>query len=444
MVSRKDTLSVFFALLCVWSYIQYREKRSAWRYFLALFFFSLGMLSKFMVASLPCVLLLLDYWPLRRLRLNDTTAMAHCSTNAPERLSRLVVEKIPLACVSLLGLAMTVHALSRGRQLVTTDAVSLAARGANALLAYVDYLRAFVWPTNLAVYYPFAKDVPPWQAASAAVALVAATACVVLQARKRPYLFVGWIWFVGCMTPASGLVQGGDWPARADRFFYMPGVGLAMLASWGLFEVTGRLRSPRAARNVAAACIVLALALVSLQQVAYWRDSVTLFARATDAVPGNAFALSKYAGLLANQGSMEAAVPHFRELLRLAPDDADSHRRLGVCLSDLGKADEALAEMRTALRLAPGDAEVHNSLAMHWDKHSRFDLARQEYAIALSLEPRNANIRGNLALSMMAQGQLGAARQQVIEALRIAPNHPAARQILKLIEARIAGANATS
>ncbi len=300
-IERKDVLSLFFGLLTIGAYVRYVERPGGWRLLAVWVAYLLSLLAKPMLMTLPFVLLLLDYWPLRR----------------PVGLRRLVREKGPLFALAGVLAALTLFARYDHGALVPLTQVSAASRAGNALAAYGWYLSSTFAPTRLAVLYPHPGD--HWSPAAAlggAAALLGVTALAVWQARRRPWLVVGWVWFVGALLPVIGLAQGGK-QAYADRFTYWPHIGLFIAVVWGLGELAGRLRLPRWLAGAAAAPLVAVLAALTWVQVGYWRDTPTVWEHTVAVTADNLEAQIRLAGYYRTRGDLEAAGPHADEAARL-------------------------------------------------------------------------------------------------------------------------------
>jgi hypothetical protein len=324
---RKDVLSAFFGALTLWAYVRYADRPGTKRYLAVLAAYLLSLLAKPMLMTLPCALLLLDYWPLRRW--------------APGRgraaLGRLVREKAPLFALAAASALITLAAREQHGALVSTSEVPLSARLGNALTAYGWYLSATFWPSGLAALYPHPYE--NWSAARAlagAGCLLGLTALALWQGRRRPWLLVGWLWFVGTLLPVIGLAQGGA-QAWADRFSYWPHVGLFVAVAWGAAELAGRVRLPRPLAAAAGAVALAALAALTWVQVGYWRDSVTLWERAVAVTTDNDRAHQFLAISYQKAGRPEEAMSHLEAAARI------QHRRLRLAAGQTAGAQTSKA-----------------------------------------------------------------------------------------------------
>jgi tetratricopeptide (TPR) repeat protein len=422
VAERKDVLSGLFWMLALLAYARYAARPGLARYLPVLLAFMLGLLAKPMVVTLPCVLLLLDYWPLGRLRVPGQAAAwaPPPPAPAPAPPARLLLEKVPLLALAAVSSAVTVHAQQAA--LHTLEQLPFSARVLNALVAYVVYLGKAVWPADLAALYQLpAGGAPAGEAAAASAVLLAVTTLALGLGRRRPYMPVGWLWYLGTLVPVIGLVQVGI-QAYADRYTYLPSVGLFLAAVWGLADLAGPSRAARAVLAVTAAAALAACAAATWAQVATWRSSQTVWEQAVRVDPDNALAWGRYAAWLAEddrlddaahaarealrrnpgyaaaenvlgsallwRGRPEEAVGHFEAALRLDPNLASAHAELGAALRALGRWAEALAHLREAVRRGGDVALFHTALALALQEDGRAAEADAEYRRALALDRR--------------------------------------------------------
>jgi tetratricopeptide (TPR) repeat protein len=367
IAERKDVLSGFFWMLTLLAYARYaRRPESRGAYAAVLASFALGLLAKPMLVTLPFVLLLLDWWPLGR--------------------TPAVREKAPLFALSAASSIVTYVAQAKGGVVGTWEAVPIGDRLANACVAYVSYLAKTIWPAGLSVYYTFRK-IPPATGLLAGAILVAATIAILrLGLRGRPWLAVGWLWYLGTLVPVIGIVQIGR-QAMADRYTYLPLVGIFLAIAWTLRELVARRPSWRVAAVATMACVLLALCAVTRAQVTVWRDSRTLFEHALALDPGNYLAHNGLGVVLVREGDVTGAISHLEEALRAAPDYMHAHNNLAGALVRAGRFAEAAEHLRAALRLVPNDAMAHYNLGLVLDQLGRREEAQVQYREALRLEP---------------------------------------------------------
>jgi tetratricopeptide (TPR) repeat protein len=425
VTERKDVLSGFFFMLTLWAYGRYVAVRSlkstahspqsavrgqeapsastlhasilhpsSWRYYaLALLFFTLGVLAKTMVVTLPFVLLLLDYWPLGRLRLKP-------QASSLKTLSSLLLEKLPFFAIAAAGCLATL--LSQPGTQELTHSLTLPWRIGNALMAYADYLGRMVYPVGLAVgYAPPPAHLPAGRVSVSLLVLALISVGAWVGRRKRPYLLVGWLWYLGMLVPVIDMMQSGI-NARADRFTYLPQIGLYIMAAWGAADLCRGWRQGRTVLAGAAAAILAALLAGSYFQTKYWKDSTSLWARAAACTPTNQTAHNNLGILLAGQGKLDEALDHLERAVQLKPDYAKAYYNLGTVLAKQRKLPEAIPQFERAVQLNPGYVQAHMTLASALTAQGKFNEAVQHLQQALSL----AQAQNNPALAEAIRNQL--------------------------------------
>lgn len=434
IAERKDVLSTLFWMLGLWAYTDYVRARSWRSYALVVVCLALGLMAKPMVVTFPFALLLLDYWPLAR---------------PFDR--RLLLEKLPLFGLVAASSAVTFLAQSRGGAVSALAALPLPVRLANAATAYLGYIEKTLWPEGLTVFYPYTRELG-LRLGIALVVLVAITAFSVAQRRRR-YLLVGWLWFLGTLVPVIGLVQVGL-QSMADRYTYIPAIGLFIMIAWAVPELRIVPR-PRITLAGVSVGVVVALAIVAHAQVQFWRDSLTLWTHALDVTPGEAHVQTALGSVLAEQGRPAEAAALYTAALRTDPQFAEAHNKLGVILADqhrpadaiphyeaalrikpalpephynlgnaltaLGRFDEAMAQYREAIRLVPDDAAAHSALGSVLDDQGHVEQAIAEYREALRINPLFADAHNNLGAALARQGDANGAIAEFLEAVRINP-----------------------
>ncbi|HKA14078.1 MAG TPA: tetratricopeptide repeat protein, partial [Myxococcota bacterium] len=381
---RKDALSGACWMLSLLAYSHYAERPEPRRLIPVAASFAAGLLAKPIVVTLPFVLLLLDYWPLARLRGDAARALPDA-----RRLARAALEKWPLFAIAAAGIAITL-ATQRGVALPEFAQVRTGVRVAQALDAIPFYLAKSLWPTGLAVYYPHSFDAAPvGRAAVIAAALAAITVAALCASARRPYLAVGWLWFLGTLVPVLGLVPLGL-HVRADRYAYLPQTGLAILAAWGgadLFAALGGARARRRELGAAGLAVVAGLAIVSWHQVRHWRSTYTLFEHALAVTSDNFVAHWRLGAAYGGEGHLREAVEHLSEAVRIEPRLAQSQFELAATLDEAGDADAAFPHYRRALELDPSHAEAGARWGVALVARGRFEEARPLLERALELDP---------------------------------------------------------
>ncbi len=407
IAERKDVSSAFCFLAALLAYSSYALRGGAARYLAALALFALGLLAKPMLVTLPFVLLLLDAWPLRRLAASGATPPP---TRAARSLRGLLVEKVPFFVLAGASCAVTLAAQRAGGALSNLDAIPLGPRIANATISYVAYLGKMAWPASLSPFYPHPwllhGAVSWWKAAGAAVLLVVASIGFLRAPARRPWLAVGWLWYLGSMVPVIGFVQVGG-QAMADRYSYLPSIGICVIVVWGLAESVGTGPMARRALAGAAAVAIAASAVAAAHQTSYWSDPASLFGRAVRVTPGSWLAHCALGMAMESQGRIDAAEAEYREALRILPGFPDASYNLATVFMRQGRAAEAAAEYRRLLERAPDHVRARNNLGAILARTGRLDEAAVQFREVLRLQPDNEEARRNLdaALRMLGAGR---------------------------------------
>lgn len=387
VAERKDLLSTLFWLLSLYLYADYVEKPGRARYFLLLTTFALGLMAKPMLVTLPLVMLLLDYWPLKRL---EPTAGSAC----PERtLTYLLKEKIPLLLLVVAASIITVYAQKAALSSLSTTTIT--ARIANALTAYLAYLGKTILPLNLAVFYQFNHELSGLLVLGAAALLCAISILVVSVRRTRPYLLVGWFWYVITLVPVIGIVQVGM-QARADRYTYIPLIGIFILIVWVVAEATARWAHRQAALSILTASVIAACALTSWQQTAHWQNSTALFSHALAATDKNFIAHFRLGYEFEQQGRTEEAVIRYKAALADNPFYGPAYGKLGKISYEAGKLDDAIYYYYKELLVNPLSVYSRNNLGIVLAENGRLDEAIDQFIRALTLDPDFIPAQNNL------------------------------------------------
>src|SRR5437870_3982063 len=415
---RKDTLSTFFGLLSLIAYVRYAEAPSIRRYAWTAIMLTLGLLAKPMLVTWPFVMLLLDYWPLRRFQRSD-------ASDQWSVVRGLVVEKLPLFALVAASAVVTSLAQSHGGGVRTFTEFPIALRLSNALVSYAKYLLLAFWPNDLAVYYPYkGTDIPAWQISSAALLLIAITAFCFSQRKIRPYLIVGWLWFLGTLVPVIGLVQVGG-QTMADRYFYIPSIGLFIAIVFGLADIAERRRVAPWLSAAIANVVLVVLATLTNAQIHRWSDSFTLFKHALTVVPPNVAVEDSLGLAMHKNGQLDEAAARFERALQIKPDDYTSLLSMGVIRFYQGRVPEAMEYAQAAIRSQADGSKAHNLLGMALAKQNRNEAALDEVRRASELAPKDADIRNDLGLALARLGRIPEAIDQFHEALRLDPNNAA-------------------
>ena len=457
IAARRDVLSTVFWMLALWAYAAYVRSGNRSRYVLVVFLFAMGLMTKPMLVTLPATLLLLDFWPLNRIRLDQPSSWIV----ALREKAALFVLSAAVTVITMLGRG------GEGRPSVT-GALPLGFRLTNAVESYAAYVADTVWPSGLTIFYPYPDVFSPIEVTISAISLGAVTWLAWRNRQTQPYLLFGWLFFLITVLPASGVIQIGD-ESRADRYMYVPAIGLFVMGVWGLADF-----SPPALRRVAlppfATVAIVVYSLTARAQLQHWRDREALWSHALAVTEnnvrahnnlGNALqengrvgeALQHYrkalriqpafaeahanlGNALAAQGKPEEAVTHYTEALRLRPSFANAHNSLGSALDDLGRLDEAISHLHEALRLDPNLAAAHNNLAAVLVKQHKLEDATRQLEAAIRARPTNPDYRMNYAAVLKEEGRVEDAIAALEALLRIAPDHRLARQLLASLQPR--------
>jgi tetratricopeptide (TPR) repeat protein len=416
VTERKGLLGATGFLLALWAYQRYTENRRPSRYALVALAMAASVMAKPIAVTLPLVLLLLDLWPLHRVDSGAPTGKVWLP---------LVVEKLPLAALSLAVGAGTFLTQRQVGAVAQADVYPFAQRLANAPVAYVRYLGKLLWPVDLSAYYPLPPHILPawWVVIAAALLLFAFSVAALRFAAERPYVLVGWLWFVVMLLPAIGLVQISN-AMLSDRFMYLPAIGVFIVVAWGLPDLLARVTLPSAVLPVAGGLVLVALASDARVQLNYWQDSLALWERSLAVTPAyNVRALFAVPDALAAAGRTDEAIARFREGLGHAPTSADLHNGLGRALFGTGALIEARQEFTTAIALDPGLAEAHNNLGAVLALQGEARAAIDEYSAAVRIDPDYPLAHYNLGLALAASGQTDAGLRECLDALQRDPAH---------------------
>jgi protein O-mannosyl-transferase len=420
VAERKDVLSGVFFMLTLWAYARYaRSSRpSSGRYTLALVLFALGLMCKPTLVTLPFVLLLLDYWPLRRFTGNKPTRGGPASAK-PVRY--LLVEKIPFFVLSAASCVATL--LAQERAVITLRQLTFGDRLANAVVSYVAYLGQMIWPAGLAVVYPFPQG--GWNIIQTILALLVLLLISVVFFTwrvKYPFLLVGWLWFLGMLVPMIGIVQVGV-QARADRYTYLAQIGLYLLVTWGAMELFARWRRGREVLIAIAGLVVTGLMADSYFQTSFWRDSETLWNQTLANTSNNYIAHNNLGKAVMQKGRLDEAVVHFRKALEICVNCPEVHNNLGHVLARKGDWSDAITSYRAAMQAWPRpDAHNNNNLGISLAKVGKTDEALAQFREALRIDGNYREAHCNLAILLLQLGQRDEAIVHLREALRLKPD----------------------
>jgi lipoprotein NlpI len=449
VAERKDVLSTFFWMLTMGAYLFYVERPGLLRYLAIVLFFVLGLMSKPMLVTLPFVLLLLDFWPLHRfeqkkpaldirqevkepaseerrkgkskkkhavkgtvktLQLATKTAQP-AEVNFPwERIRPLLWEKIPLFALTVLSSIAAFIAQQKGGAVGSIEAFPLSERFSNALVSYILYIAKMIWPSNLTFLYPHPGSWPIWQVLGAVFILITATFLAIRWAKRYPFLPVGWLWYVGTLVPVIGLVQVGS-HGRADRYTYVPLIGLFMIAAWGIPELLKRWRFRKEVLVALSAVSLVGLFMVTWTQVGYWKNSITLFDHALNVTDDNGLIHNNRGAVYSRLGYYARAIEDFNRAIEIYPKDAVAHNNRGIAYGNLGNRTQAIEDFNRAIEIDAKYAAAHNNRGNAYGNLGNHTQAINDFNRAIEIDPKDAVAHNNRGI---AYGNLGN-RTQAIE-----------------------------
>jgi len=429
VAERKNVLCTFFFFGAIAAYWWYALRPNWQRYLIVAALFALGLMSKPMVITLPFVLLLLDYWPLGRMPGSKRTTQTR-----QMKISALILEKVPLLLLSAASAAITLHAQQAGGSVRSALQFPFNMRLENAVVAYATYLWKMLWPARLALLYPYpsasvssvssvvSSSLAPWQVILSVLILVGITVFV-LTLRTRRYLLMGWLWFLGTLVPVIGLVQVGD-AAMADRYAYIPLVGIFVMIAWGLSDLADAFNFGFYSRLIPAVCVLMVLAFATRRQLSYWSSSYDLWSHTLAVTGPNFVAQNNLGGALLLMGAPDAAYPHFITAAEINPRDPMSHANIGAYLQDHGQWNEALTQYQIAVRLTSDRgllASTYANMGTTYLDLGDDEKARQSYDRALQLNPNQPNAWFGLGFMAEKQGNLDGAIFHYSRSLELAP-----------------------
>ena len=439
---RKDVLSAVFFFLILAAYARYAREPSIGRYLVVTALFVGGLMSKPMLVTTPVVLLILDYWPLRRFEQVTSTpskAKSQRSSNQKRIIRRLFLEKIPWLILST-GAGVITFVLQK-RAAGSLPPLPFLWRTENAVVSYIIYVWKTLWPTRLAVFYPHPNDtLAIWQIALAIVFLFAVTCVAIVWRDKRPYLFTGWFWYLIMLVPVIGIVQVGE-QGHADRYAYLPSIGLFLIAVWGIADVTAirRVRLWQPVVTTGVILVVAALACTAFAQTSYWRNSEALWEHALAVTTDNDVAHNNLGHLSVDRGELDKAMSHFEAASKIRSGKLDPHYNLGTAFVEMnigdalarkGQPDQAMAHFEQAIKLQPDYAEVYYNRGNVLYAKGMMDEAIPDFEKALQLQPKHVDAHTGLGNALLRKGALKEAIVHYNQAITLAPKDPHSRNNL--------------
>ncbi len=431
LAERKNLLSTSFWVLTMIAYWFYTQKVSAWRYCLVAVAFCLGLLSKPMLITLPCTLILLDYWPLNRIWIKEGQTVFQAVKSRD--FMKLALEKVPLLAISFVFGLITVHSLAVTDQFVAQP-VPMGLRIENAIVSYAIYLSKLVWPTGLTIFHPFPILVPAWKAVASLALLLAITTAAVLAYRKLPYLVTGWLWFLGTFVTVIGVVQGGLWPAYAERWAYVPYIGLFVAIAWLGPDLLRGVRHKAMIMGALAFIALGSFSAISWHQIGYWKDDYTLFRHSLDLDPFNYLSHSALASHYIVKNDYDKAVSHFAESLVISPGNPYIMYEQANLLVKMGKKDDAIRTLQDALRSKPNHIDARLNLGNLLLEKGELDQAIEHYDAISLIDPGNTKAYNNLGNAYLQKSDMLKAAEYFRKALQIQPDYTDAQNGLKRLE----------
>ncbi|MBP9014071.1 MAG: tetratricopeptide repeat protein [Smithella sp.] len=414
---RKDVLSMFFGMASIYTYAFYVEKNKISRYCLCLIFFMLSLMSKPMLVTLPFVLLLLDYWPLRRWQTQDAPLINL------KPAGKLILEKIPFMVISIASSIITLWAQNKGGSIASDMGLPLTIRFSNAIFSYVAYLGKIFWPVDLAVFYPLNFFLPLWQIITSGIAILLISIAALYLIKKKPFLFVGWFWYLGTLVPVIGLVQVGK-QAMADRYTYLPSIGITILLAWIIpsllkKESTSRMLFP------AAFAILAVLSFLTWKQCGYWKNGISLFKHTAQVIKMDYRDLENMGNDFTQLGhyQQQKEIQYYNEAVRFKPDDYRNYFHRGIAYSKIGQYQKAIKDFNQAIQIKPDYVESYLYRGNIYGQHGQYKLAIQDFDKVISLKPDHMTAYNNRGLAYSALGQYETAIKDYNKAIMLDKNY---------------------
>ena len=416
---RKTLLSGFFGLLAIRTYISYIEKPAIKRYLPVFLFMALSLLAKPMMITLPCILLLLDFWPFGRMNADNRNWITA---------KRLFIEKIPLFMLSLASFIVTSTSVQKTFGAENFAEISIAVKISNAFVSYLKYIYMIFWPLNLAVFYPFPNSIPFWKPLVSGLVLLFFTIYVLKKTRDQPSLLTGWLWYIGTLIPMIGIFQVGLWPQMADRFTYVPQIGIFMIFSFGGAALLDRLKHGRKLLYVIAIIITSLLIFSTRQQVSYWKNTFTLYDHTLRVVPENKTILINMAYYFEEQGNIDQAIKYDTKIMELEHPhsickDINIHLNLGDLYDSRGEFPKAMEEYFIALRANQDKPDIYTKIGVLMIRNDRTGYAKGLFERSLDLDSNYAEAHYNIALLFMQTGKPEKAEEAFLTAMDKDPYH---------------------
>ncbi|MBW1847872.1 MAG: tetratricopeptide repeat protein [Deltaproteobacteria bacterium] len=433
IAERKDLLSTFFWMLTMLFYARYAKRPNWIRYLAFSAFFLLGLMSKPMLVTLPFVLLLLDFWPLRRFDLFKKGISEKRFNQI--KVVKAILEKVPLLIISTMFSIIALYAQKSGQGLASLEVFPFKTRIANALISYVSYLGKTFYPIRLTVFYPYEYQLQEWQIIISFLILISITIFAIHFAKRSPYLITGWLWYVGTLVPVIGIVKFGGAFSMADRYTYIPLIGIFIIIVWGAHDILVQINFRKVFISVLTCLFLLILMFTSWVQVSYWKNSITLFSHALHITNNNFLAHKNLGTAYINQGRLDLAFPHFQKAIKISPDNPTAHLNIGTSYLFYGEFKKAEKHYRKALDLNPNYPKARMNLDKALSAQKNNDLAISIVKTAIQLNKNDPIPHYNLANIYKVKGGLDKAAFHYRRALALKPDYVEAERGLEGIVA---------
>jgi Tfp pilus assembly protein PilF len=404
IAERKNLLSTLFCMLTIMAYIYYSRRPSFYKYILILFVFTLGLLSKPMLISIPFVLILLDFWPLKRINFDSLLTREQISIGISNgrraqrtQALKLIIEKIPLLILSLVIIGTSIISFQHHSDVISSNLISTKLRVANAMVSYVNYMGKLIWPRNLTIYYPYPASLPMWEVIGASVFICTVTILAGLYAKKLPYLIVGWLWYLGTLVPVSGLIQVGLWPAMAERWVYIPAIGLFMLVAWLIPDLVSEFRFKKLVLSTLAVMVICILMILTWRQTGYWKNDFILFSHALQVNERNSIAYSNLGDYYLNINRPGEAIEYYDKSIKINPYDPLVQNNFAIALLKEGRYEESIKYFKKAILSYPRDPQLYSGLGIASAHQNRNTEAIEYFSKSLDIDPGNAEVHFELA-----------------------------------------------
>ena len=398
---RKDVLSMLFGMASIYAYAFYAEGSKLSQYFLCLILFTLALMSKPMMVTLPFILMLLDYWPLKRWQ----KAISTPAESRYKLVGKLVWEKAPFFLLTIVSSSLTFWVQTKEGAVASIERLFFTERFSNAIVSYVAYLEKTLWPFNLVIFYPYEYFLPLWKVLIFGISLIAITIVVLYYIRKLPFLFVGWFWYLGTLIPVIGLVQIGN-QAMADRYTYLPSIGIAIIFAWGIQSLIKNKNIRKKFLFPAGIGVITFLAVLTWQQCGYWKNSIELFKHTLQLTKDNYVAYNSIASALIEQGKIEEDIANYNEAIRLKPNYADAYYNRGIIYTNIGQYHLAIKDYNKAIFLNPNQVEAYNNLGFIYINLGQYGQAFEVFSKAILIKPDFADAYNNRAFVYLKLGNI--------------------------------------